>query len=203
MSFYWVNFFGQVLLFGGLIGGLGFLFWTYKKDTARFRSPEWKESWRRHHEKMAEPIVIDTSCFHPTAFNTNQPQRSYSSHYSGSSYYSQNSSKPEKKEEKDVWDDDLNMADVLFDPCHSHIPGNIYHHNDYVTDPVYSYMPGNIHHNDYIHDPSYSYMPENIYNNDSVTNPDYSYMPGNISNNDFITDPVYSDMPENINHNFD
>ena len=137
MSFYWVDFFGQVLLFGGLIGGLGFLFWTYKKDTARFRSPEWKESWRRHHEKMAEPIVIDTSCFHSTAFNTSQPQRSYSSHYSGSSYYSQNTSKPAKKEEKDaqddVWDDVMmeDPVEYVVNPGYSSLTGNLWHHQNH------------------------------------------------------------------------
>lgn len=79
--------------------------------------------------------------------------------------------------------------------------GEDYHGSpDYVTDPTYCWMPGNIFHDDitggcsgpdWMTDPGCSYMPGNIYHDD---------MPGSCTGTDTITDPACSFMPENIFH---
>lgn len=83
---------------------------------------------------------------------------------------------------------------------------------DYITDPTYSWMPGNIYYqesslsydsisggycgSDWMTDPACSHMPGNIFHDDItgscsgmdwMTDPACSYMPGNIFNDDSVT----------------
>lgn len=87
---------------------------------------------------------------------------------------------------------------------------------DWVTDPSYWFMSGNIYHrdqfednivsstdsssgssHDWYTDPLYSWMPGNIYYQDSSFSSDGS----DFSSPDYINDPTYSSMPGNIfNH---
>lgn len=86
--------------------------------------------------------------------------------------------------------------------------GEDYHGSpDYVTDPAYNWMPGNIFHqepsspgsalsgsgfdSDWISDPAYSHLPGNIF---------HDTMTGDCSGSDWMTDPACSYMQGNIYH---
>jgi hypothetical protein len=87
--------------------------------------------------------------------------------------------------------------------------------DDWLNDPAYWFMPGNIYYRDQYDDDSFSTSTDS--GDDWYTDPIYSWMPGNIyhhdtscssigsdfSSTDYITDPIYSYMPNNIFHHDD
>ena len=87
--------------------------------------------------------------------------------------------------------------------------------DDWLNDPDYWFMPGNISYRDQYEDDSFTTSTDS--GSDWYTDPIYSWMPGNIyhhdtscssigsdfSSTDYINDPIYSYMPCNIFHHDD